>query len=111
MLVFMSSLQPVISEKDIEDNLREVTYATTPIMSTYLVAFVVGEYDYIEARDTDEVLIRVYTPLGKKEQGRFALDVSWHVLQETKVEENYCQFGGKWEQEKKLGVSLGDRKI
>lgn len=45
-------------------------------MSTYLLAFVVGEYDYIEDKDRNGILIRVYTPLGKKEQGQFALDVS-----------------------------------
>lgn len=66
----------MIAEKDVDDSLREVTYGTTPVMSTYLLAFVVGEYDYIEARDEDDVLVRVYTPVGKKEQGRFALDVS-----------------------------------
>ena len=44
-------------------------------MSTYLLAFIVGEYDYIEATDSNGVLIRVYTALGKKELGRFALDV------------------------------------
>ena len=44
-------------------------------MSTYLLAAVIGEYDYIEDKDSDGVLIRVYTPLGKKEQGRFALEV------------------------------------
>ena len=44
-------------------------------MSTYLLAFVVGEYDYIEDKDSNGVLIRVYTPLGKKELGRFALEV------------------------------------
>lgn len=45
-------------------------------MSTYLLAFIVGEYDYIEDKDSNGVLVRVYTPLGKKEQGRFALNVS-----------------------------------
>ena len=45
-------------------------------MSTYLVAFVVGEYDYVEGTDADGVKVRVYTGVGKKEQGRFALDVS-----------------------------------
>jgi aminopeptidase N len=45
-------------------------------MSTYLVAFVIGEYDFIEERDRNGVLIRVYTPLGKTEQGKFALEVS-----------------------------------
>jgi aminopeptidase 2 len=29
---------------------KVVKYATTPVMSTYLVAFAVGELDYIEVR-------------------------------------------------------------
>ena len=49
-------------------------------MSTYLVAFVVGDFDYVEDRSSDGVLCRVYTPPGKKEQGRFALDVTVKVL-------------------------------
>jgi puromycin-sensitive aminopeptidase len=46
-------------------------------MSTYLVAYVIGHYDYVETRDSNDVLIRVYTPVGKKEQGLFALKVSF----------------------------------
>jgi len=45
-------------------------------MPTYLLAMIVGEYDFVEARDSDGVLVRVYTPVGKKEQGQFALNVS-----------------------------------
>jgi puromycin-sensitive aminopeptidase len=45
-------------------------------MSTYLVAYVIGAYDYVETRDSNNVLIRVYTPVGKKERGLFALHVS-----------------------------------
>jgi len=37
---------------------------------------IVGEYDFVEAEDSDGVLVRVYTPVGKKEQGQFALNVS-----------------------------------
>lgn len=59
-----------------EGNLKRVTFARTPIMSTYLLAFIVGEFDYVEQRDTNGVLVRVYTPVGKKQQGQFALDVS-----------------------------------
>ena len=47
-------------------------------MSTYLVAYVIGYYDQIEKRDANDVLIRVYTPIGKKEQGVYALEV-WRV--------------------------------
>ena len=50
-------------------------FARSPRMSTYLLAFVVGEYDYVEGTDRDGIKIRVYTPLGKKEFGNFALDV------------------------------------
>ena len=58
-----------------DTNIKVVKYERTPIMSTYLIAFVVGEYDYVEAKDADGVLVRVYTPVGKKEQGQFALEV------------------------------------
>ncbi|XP_053553656.1 puromycin-sensitive aminopeptidase [Bombina bombina] len=61
-------------------NLVEVKFARTPIMSTYLVAFVVGEYDFVETRSTDGVLVRVYTPVGKAEQGKFALEVAAKTL-------------------------------
>ena len=62
---------------EIADNksLCNFRFQKTPVMSTYLVAFIVSEYDYVEATDSNGVLIRVYTPLGKKEQGRFALEV------------------------------------
>ena len=53
-----------------KENMKILTFRQTPIMSTYLLAFIVGEYDYIEGHDADGVRIRVYTPVGKKDQGR-----------------------------------------
>ena len=44
-------------------------------MSSYLLAFVVGEFDFVEEKDANGVLVRVYTPLGKANLGQFALDV------------------------------------
>jgi puromycin-sensitive aminopeptidase len=49
-------------------------------MSTYLVAYVVGEYDYVETKDSNGVDMRVYTPIGKKEHGQFALDVGLNKM-------------------------------
>jgi puromycin-sensitive aminopeptidase len=49
-------------------------------MSTYLVCYVVGEYDYVETNDSNGVNMRVYTPIGKKEHGNFALDTASKVL-------------------------------
>ncbi|XP_064466191.1 puromycin-sensitive aminopeptidase-like isoform X2 [Ornithodoros turicata] len=63
-----------------ENTHREVKFATTPIMSTYLVAMVIGEYDYVEGKSASGVCVRVYTPVGKKEQGVFALEVAAKAL-------------------------------
>ena len=70
--------QNVKEEKDhAEDtSLKVVKYARTPVMSTYLVAFVVGEFDFVEGRDANGVTIRVYTPKGREVRGQFALEVS-----------------------------------
>ncbi|KAH9498825.1 hypothetical protein Btru_005237 [Bulinus truncatus] len=74
------SNMPVISTRELDSQLVEYKYSTTPVMSTYLVAFVVGDYDYLEEVDEDNVLVRVYTPKGKQEQGRFALNVAVKTL-------------------------------
>lgn len=67
----------MIEEKDhIDDaSLKVVKFAQSPNMSTYLVAFIVGEFDFVEGKDADGVKIRVYTPKGKAVQGQFALEV------------------------------------
>jgi len=49
-------------------------------MSTYLLAFIIGEFDYVEGTSSDGVLCRVYTPVGRKEHGKFALDITVRVL-------------------------------
>uniref|UniRef100_A0AAV2J9B0 Peptidase M1 membrane alanine aminopeptidase domain-containing protein n=1 Tax=Knipowitschia caucasica TaxID=637954 RepID=A0AAV2J9B0_KNICA len=63
-----------------DENLVEVKFATTPVMSTYLVAFVIGEYDFVESQSSDGITVRVYTPVGKAEQGKFALEVATKTL-------------------------------
>ena len=56
-------------EEESEDGVnRIVHFNKTPVMSTYLVAFAVGEYDHVEATTTDGVRVRVYTPRGKSAQ-------------------------------------------
>ncbi|KAF9585828.1 Aminopeptidase 2 mitochondrial [Lunasporangiospora selenospora] len=58
---------------------KEVKFATTPVMSTYLVAFIVGNFEYIETVTKNlekPVTCRVYVLPGKKEEARFALSVT-----------------------------------
>ena len=72
----------VISETDDEKDAdyKVVKFATTPIMSTYLLAYVVGEYEHVEQNTQNGTQIRIYTPLGKAEQGKFALQVAVQSL-------------------------------
>ncbi|KAI9588021.1 puromycin-sensitive aminopeptidase isoform X1 [Glossina fuscipes] len=74
------SNMPIVKEEKLGSGLRRVSFDRTPIMSTYLVAVVVGEYDYVEGKSEDGVIVRVFTPIGKKEQGLFALEVATKVL-------------------------------
>ena len=71
---------PIVSDTPEGDGLRRVQFAETPPMSTYLLAFIVGELDSIEGRSRDGTLIRVMTTPGKVEQGRFALDTALRLL-------------------------------
>ena len=74
------SNMPVVSESPHGDGLKRVEFAETPVMSTYLLAFVVGDLKSIESKASDGTLIRIWTTSGKQEQGRFALELSERLL-------------------------------
>jgi aminopeptidase N len=59
---------------------KEVRFATTPPMSSYLNVFVAGELDLIESRSGGTHL-RVIATKGKAEMGRYALDATAQILQ------------------------------
>ncbi|GKC89103.1 aminopeptidase M1 [Tanacetum coccineum] len=65
---------PVVEEK-LNGDLKIVSYKKSPIMSTYLVAAVVGFFDYVEDHTPDGIEVRVYCQVGKSNQGKFALGV------------------------------------
>ncbi len=60
---------------------RRVQFGVTPKMSTYLLAFVVGDLEFIEAETKSGVTVRVYTVPGKSEFGRFALETGCRALE------------------------------
>ncbi|KAI3514989.1 hypothetical protein L1887_13737 [Cichorium endivia] len=77
-LVALSNM-PVLDEK-VEGDIKIVQYQESPIMSTYLVAAVVGLFDYVEDHTPDGIKVRVYCQVGKANQGKFALDVAVKTL-------------------------------
>jgi len=74
------SNMPIEKQSRLEGDLKQVSYELSPVMSTYLVAFIVADLEYVEGKDKNGILIRIYTMPGKKEQGRFALKVAQHAL-------------------------------
>ncbi len=74
------SNSPEASSTDLGNGWRTVTFAPTMIMSSYLVAFVVGPFEETAPVDVDGVAMRVIYPRGKghltamaAEAGAFAL--------------------------------------
>ncbi|OZJ06731.1 hypothetical protein BZG36_00345 [Bifiguratus adelaidae] len=93
-LVALSN-SPVVSEKPYDKGsivdgtpfdgtkYKEVTFKKTTIMSTYLVAFVVGPLKYVESATHShqpEIPVRVYALPGLEQQGKFSLDVATKAL-------------------------------
>src|SRR5690349_15379875 len=55
---------------------QTLRFQESPVMSTYLVAFVVGEMEFIEGTTAEGVVVRVYATPGKSHLGNFALQVA-----------------------------------
>ncbi len=84
-LVAISNM-PIKSES-IENNIKKVEFKTTPKMSTYLFYLGIGQFEYIEDNYKNTKL-RVITTPGKKEKGKFALDLAKKYLEYF---ENYSE--------------------
>lgn len=76
-----------VSIKEHEVGLKIVKFEPTPIMSTYLLAFIIGEFEYAEGftKSTKENVngtqVRVFTTQGKSHQAKFALEVAIKSLE------------------------------
>uniref|UniRef100_A0A0N4ZAG9 Aminopeptidase n=1 Tax=Parastrongyloides trichosuri TaxID=131310 RepID=A0A0N4ZAG9_PARTI len=70
----------VVSIEDGPNGTKIYKFAPTISMSSYLVAFIVGDFDYIEGKSDNNTLVRVYTVPGKKVQATFALEVGIKCL-------------------------------
>ena len=73
------------SEKEVDSKItggkrKAVTFNKTPLMSTYLLAFIIGELNCIESKDF-RLPVRVFAPPGSDiEHGRFSCDLAAKTL-------------------------------
>ena len=89
MEAISNTLPEIVSQH--EGGFKVVKFAPTPKMSTYLLAFIIGDLEYIEANIKNGVLVRIFTTPGKLKQAEFALEVAIKCLD---FYENY--FGIKY---------------
>ena len=68
------SNMPIETEEALPNGLKAVQFAETPIMSTYLLAFIVGDLASVEAHAANGTLVRVFATRGKEQQGLHALE-------------------------------------
>src|SRR3989344_3682422 len=68
----ISNTLPVsVLEHDAEYEI--VKFSPTPKMSTYLLAFIIGDFEHLESPAKSGITVRVFTTHGKKHQAKFAL--------------------------------------
>ena len=72
---------PIVSETaGPAPELKRLVFDATPVMSTYLLAFVIGDLAQVTKEAADGTLVGVWTTRGKAAQGEFALDTSVKLL-------------------------------
>lgn len=70
----------LISETPSDNGKTIAKFEKSPKMSTYLLAFIVGPFNYVESKSSNGCRVRVYATPGKENQGEFALDVACKSL-------------------------------
>ena len=72
---------PAVSESNAGNGLKTVSFAETPRMSTYLLAFIVGDLASVKAKAPNGTLMRVFATRGNEHLGQFALDTAIRLLE------------------------------
>lgn len=81
----LSNMPEKSTKKGSKEGLKVVAFERTPVMSTYLLAWAFGDFEYVEdftkrKYKGKNLPVRVYTTKGLKEQGRFALENAHKVI-------------------------------
>ncbi|ETO13694.1 hypothetical protein RFI_23676 [Reticulomyxa filosa] len=62
------------------DAIKTVLFDKTPVMSTYLLAWFIGEFEYVEAKTSRDIKVRTWASVGKKEMGIFVCETVCRCL-------------------------------
>ena len=84
-LTALSNMPEKETKKGNKQGTKVVSFERTPVMSTYLLAWGFGDFEYIEdftrrKYNGKNLPVRVYTTRGLKEQGKLALESAHQVV-------------------------------
>ena len=74
------SNMPVVNVSNDSLNTKTITFEETPVMSTYLLAFIVGDLKCVEQTSKHGTLMRVWATAGNESKGNYALQTSLDLL-------------------------------
>lgn len=77
---FAVSNGPDISTTDLGDGRKSILFEDTMVMSTYLVAFIVGPFEATDPVDVDGVPLRIVHPIGKGHLTDYSLEAGAFAL-------------------------------
>src|ERR1019366_7086075 len=70
---------PIVRETPLTGGLKEVVFARTPAMASYLVALYAGEFETVEG-EQDGVKVRIVATEGKRPTALYALECTKRIL-------------------------------
>lgn len=84
-LVALSNMPEKETRKGKKDGHKIVSFERSPVMSTYLLAWAFGDFEYVEdftrrKYNGKSLPVRVYTTKGLKEQGMLALESAHQIV-------------------------------
>ena len=73
---------PIASETPVADGMKTVRFGRTPPLPSYLVAFGVGPFDYVDGgrAGANKMPIRIVVPKGKASRARYAAETTGPIL-------------------------------
>jgi aminopeptidase N len=75
------SNMPIAREEALADGRKKITFATTPVMSSYLLFFALGEFERLSTKGPGDIDVGIVSPAGSGEQARLALESTPPLLE------------------------------
>lgn len=75
---------PLVSETEDREGMKTLAFAKSQPMPSYLVAFAVGPFEFVDAgkAGSRQTPLRIITPKGKAAEARYAIEITGKVLEE-----------------------------